>query len=127
MRQMCSRTLTEECPRKTKDPNFKCVNCSDHHPANYRGCLVHTQLQQKFYPTLRERQIQSRPLQTGITYSQATQQLSNATVIQEARTIPNDMQQPSNDLTELRLMLKILMDQMGTLINPITTLVNKTK
>jgi uncharacterized FlaG/YvyC family protein len=88
---------------------------------------VHIQLQQKYYPTLRERKIQNRPLQTGITYSQATQQLSNATVTQEARTNPTATQIPSNDLTELRHMMKMLMDQMGILINLITTIVNKTK
>jgi hypothetical protein len=119
--------LTEECQRKTKDSNVKCVNCSDQHPANYRGCLVHKQLQQNFYPTLRERKIQIRPLQTGITYFQAAQQLPNIAVTQESRTISSGMVQPSNDLVELRQMMKALMDQMGTLINLMSTLVNKTK
>ena len=47
--------LTSECPRKTKDDNVLCVNCHEKHPANYRGCIIHKQLQQKMYPALRNR------------------------------------------------------------------------
>lgn len=45
--------LTEKCERTIRDNGVKCVNCNDDHPANYRGCIVHKQLQQKLYPTLR--------------------------------------------------------------------------
>jgi hypothetical protein len=89
--------------------------------------LIHKQLQQRFYPTLRERKIPIRPLETGVTYTQATQPLPRTSATEEYRTIPNDMIQPPNDLTEPHLMMKNLMDQMGTLINLMSALVNKAK
>jgi hypothetical protein len=61
--------LTSECPRKVKDDNVKCVNCNEKHPANYGGCMVHTQNQQKIYPGLRERNMAPRPIQPGVTCS----------------------------------------------------------
>jgi hypothetical protein len=36
--------LTSDCPRKVQDETVKCENCGDQHPANYRGCTVHKQL-----------------------------------------------------------------------------------
>ena len=42
--------LTNDCPRNVRDDNVKCFNCNEKHPANYRGCAVHKQLQQKIYP-----------------------------------------------------------------------------
>jgi len=66
--------LTNECPRKAKDDNVKCVNCHENHPANYRGCKIHKQIQQKMYPRLRERLIETRPPPTGVTYAQVAGQ-----------------------------------------------------
>jgi hypothetical protein len=57
--------LTSECPRKVQDDTVKCANCSDQHPANYRGCTVHKQLQQQLYPKLRDRQLHQIPITTG--------------------------------------------------------------
>ena len=73
--------LTRDCSRKSQDSNVTCVNCNQPHPANYRGCVVHKQLQQKIYPKLRERDIPTpahtattaRPFQNGITYAQVVQ------------------------------------------------------
>ncbi|PNF21360.1 hypothetical protein B7P43_G17732 [Cryptotermes secundus] len=39
--------LTKDCPRKTRDEEVICVNCKEHHPANYRGCIRHKQIEQK--------------------------------------------------------------------------------
>ncbi|PNF22850.1 hypothetical protein B7P43_G16778 [Cryptotermes secundus] len=60
----CARNhLTKDCPKKTHDDDVICANCKEHHPANYRGCIVHKQLQQKLYPTLRDRTNYSRVTQ----------------------------------------------------------------
>ena len=63
--------LTKDCTRTSRYDDVTCVNCHEHHPANYRGCVVHKQLQQKIYPALRQRILPPRPLQPGITYAQA--------------------------------------------------------
>jgi hypothetical protein len=116
---------TSECPRKTNDDNVKCVNCHEKHPANYRGCIVHKQIQQKMYPRMRERLIETRPPPTGVTYTQATQGRPELPQTKEPQPNAPNMTQSTNDLTELRQMMKNLLDQMGTLINLITALISK--
>jgi hypothetical protein len=59
--------LNNECPRKVRDDNVKCVNCNEKHLTNYRGYMVHKQLQQKIYPRLGERNIATRPIRSGAT------------------------------------------------------------
>ena len=121
--------LTSDCPRQTQDGNVTCVNCNQPHLANYRGCMVNKQLQQKLYPKLRERELPTsahtaattaRQLQNGITYAQAVQGQPSV-----PPPIPTQISQPGNDLTGLTQMMKNLMDQMGTLINLISALVTK--
>jgi len=48
VRHRAAEHLTNECPRKVEDDNFKCANCNEKHPAKYRGCMVHKQVQQKY-------------------------------------------------------------------------------
>ena len=62
--------ITSECPRKAKDDNVQCVNCHEKHPANYRGCMVHKEIQQKNYPRLSERLTETRPTPTEAIYAQ---------------------------------------------------------
>ena len=120
--------LTSDCPRKTQDGNVTCVNCNKPRPANYRGCEVHKQLQQKIYPKLRERDIPTpahtattaRPFQNGITYAQAVQGQPSA-----PPPLPTQIPQPGNDLTGLTQMMKNLMDKISTLINLISALVTR--
>jgi hypothetical protein len=64
-----SEHLTNECPRKVRDDNVKCVNCNEKHPANYKGCMVYKQIQQKICPRLSERNIATRPIQSRVTYA----------------------------------------------------------
>ncbi|KAF7384574.1 hypothetical protein HZH68_014186 [Vespula germanica] len=33
--------LSTECAKKIKDENVKCVNCSEKHPTNYKGCMAY--------------------------------------------------------------------------------------
>jgi hypothetical protein len=77
--------LTSECPRQVQDDKVKCAICSDQHPTNYRGCMVHKRLQQQIYPKLRDRQIPQSPITTGAykinptetTYAQAVKRQPN--------------------------------------------------
>uniref|UniRef100_A0A1B0DM52 Pre-C2HC domain-containing protein n=1 Tax=Phlebotomus papatasi TaxID=29031 RepID=A0A1B0DM52_PHLPP len=47
--------LTEACLKVRNDGAAKCSNCNGDHPASYRGCVVHKELQKKMYPALRNR------------------------------------------------------------------------
>jgi hypothetical protein len=126
--------LTSECPRKVQDGNVRCLNCNEPHPANYRECVVHKQLQQKIYSKLRERHVitsciytvTTRPIQNGVTYAQVVQGQPNIPQPNATPPHPTHMPQPGNNLTELKQMMKNLMDQMSTLINLMSALVSKT-
>ena len=88
--------LTSECPRKVQDDTVKCANCGDQHPANYRGCMVHKQLQQQLYTKLRDRHIPQSPITTGAykpnptatTYAQAAKRQPNIQRLPSPHTHP---------------------------------------
>lgn len=137
---------TKDCIRKENDKNVKCVNCGGAHPANYRGCTIHKQLQQRLYPALRGRNlkpnqannlnnnnnlqqtiISPQMVQPGLSYAQqasqpAPNQFTNSYQSQVHPTIP--VQQP-NDIEELKIMMKKLTQQIETMLNLLTTLVSK--
>ena len=48
--------LTSECIRRGTNSDVSYVLCTGNHPANYKGCTVYKQLQQKSFPTLRRRE-----------------------------------------------------------------------
>lgn len=120
---------TSQCPRTVKDNTVKCINCLESHPANYRGCKIHKELQKKLYPKLRAKNTANHYTQQfanpGITYAQMNarqqQQLANNPNLPNATVNP----QQSNDISELKTMMKDLITQMGTIMNLITILVNK--
>jgi hypothetical protein len=66
-----------------------------------------------------------RPVQPGVKYAQVVQGQTEIPQTNVTQTHPTTMTQPANDLTELKQMMKKMMDQMGTLINLISALVNK--
>lgn len=122
---------TSECSRKNRDDTVKCVNCNENHPANYRGCIVHKQLQEKIHPKIRDRNLQNvnkgqSITKQGITYAQmvshSQQQPSTLTNGNLGYTVTSET---SNDLSELKIMMRDLITQMGTIMNLITTLVSK--
>ena len=127
--------LTSECSRTTPEENVKCANCYEPHPANYRGCIIHRQIQQQMYPTLQARQTSQhltpmdlpRPTPAGLTYAQVTQEQLSKSQPNEETTPTVHKKQPSNDLQELKHMTTHLINQMNTLINFISALVTKTK
>jgi hypothetical protein len=66
-----------------------------------------------------------RPIQPGVTYAQVVQGQTKIPQTNVTHPHPTNMTQPANDLTELKKMMKNLLEQMGTLINLISALVNK--
>jgi hypothetical protein len=138
--------LTTDCPRKERSPNVKCVLCDGNHSANYRGCVVYKDLQKKkslhLVKTISTRSSCSC-WKYSTTWSQLCSCCKHSTIwsqlrpncqrtIQQDNTRNNTMQpEPlislttSNDMTELKHMLKTLMEQMGTMLNLLTTVITK--
>jgi hypothetical protein len=89
--------------------------------------MIHKQIQQKMYPKLKERLVQTRPTPTGVTCVQAARGQTEPLQTNVTQPHTTNLTQPTNDLTELQQMMKNLLDQMGTIINLITTLISKQK
>ncbi|KAF7283939.1 hypothetical protein GWI33_022766 [Rhynchophorus ferrugineus] len=122
---------TGDCTRKVRDEKVKCVNCNGNHPANYKGCAVHKQLQQKLYPALREKRHQqkqstttnlplpTRTSQPDIIYAQIVENGS----AQKRETISQPTE--TSNISRLENMMAKLMDQMSTMLGLLTTVVSK--
>lgn len=119
--------LTKDCERKSRDNNVKCVNCNGDHPANYRGCIVHKQLQQRLYPALREKAlkqpqtqfISAQHIKPGMSFAQVVKNNSQNNVT------PIAYNQQNTNMSKLEEMLSKLMEQMGTMLNLLTTVISK--
>jgi hypothetical protein len=86
--------------------------------------MVHKQIK-KIHPRLKEGNIATRPIQSGVTHVQVVHGQTEIPQTNVTKLNPMNMTQPANDLTELKQMMNNLMDQTGTLINLISALVNK--
>jgi hypothetical protein len=71
--------LTNQCHRKERSSDVRCVLCGENHPANYKGCTVYKDLQKKTYPALHLKQCtppaqikQTLHIQPGVSYAQIT-------------------------------------------------------
>ena len=131
--------LTKECPIKEKIQEVKCANCDGNHPASYKGCTVRKQLQQKLFPKLREKTIvqnsQSYPLirnnfiKSNISYAQATSSQSKHIVTEPIQTEPEaqiitKITEKSNT-NKLEEMMLQMMTRIDTMLNLLTSLINK--
>lgn len=133
--------LTIHCIRKEKSDDVKCVLCTGNHPANYKGCTVYQELQKKSFPPLRNKKevsldetLTRSQIQPGTSYATAlqnkSQQAQFGTQIgqlasQQIQKHTPYQHQPTSDIQELKSMMKGLMEQMGTMLNLLTTLVSK--
>ena len=127
--------LTSECPIKTKSTNVKCANCDGDHPASYKGCIVRKQLQQKLYPTLREKKIEMKTNQPSnnvfnnntvkpnLTYAQATNRNQNKTDEESKQTQTQSSAPTKNN--QLEELVINLMDRIDIMLNLITVLISK--
>jgi hypothetical protein len=128
--------LTRQCSRKEKSENVKCVLSDGNHPANYKGCGVYKDLQKRTLPPLRSKQDEktrklyrkNKPHHTSYANTLKPQhnqfQTANPQTQQQA-TYQQQMQLPSTDIQELKVMMKGLMEQMGTTLNLLKTFVSK--
>lgn len=120
--------LTIACPIKERTTNAKCVLCNGNHPANYRGCTVYKELQKNKFPPLREKvildgqQTQTAELGQPSTSAPST---SYANAVRNGITHQEHQSSKSDDLGELKMMMKSLMEQMSTMLNLLTSIVSK--
>ena len=91
---------------------FRCKNTKQH-IARY---IVHLPF---------TRSAQARPIQTGITYAQATQGQHGRPQPNQTTTQTTISEQPPNEQGELKQMMTNLINQLNILINLITVLVSK--
>lgn len=138
---------TKNCLIKTRITDVKCALCEKQHPANYKGCEVYKEIQQKTFPSLRQKEIISdkestecQPQQPNEASPLQQEQRSNPTNYVEGQNIPQTNTNPTyasavseispptqsqdqNHFEELKNMMKSLMQQMGTLLNLLTVLI----
>jgi len=120
-----------------RQTDVKCVLCNGNHPANYKGCTVYKDLQKRTFPPLRRNQEGKHP--HALPHPHITSTSSYATALKSSLTphltvdsLPEQQnthrQQPyppQTEIQELKAMLKGLMEQMGTMLNLLITLVSK--
>jgi hypothetical protein len=127
---------TSQCTRKDKSGAVICVLCSGNHPANYKGCTIYKELQKRTFPQSHRRQDAKRPqdnqpLRTTppSSYAATLGSSLNPPLITASHspqtTTPLQPLQPQTDQQDLKEAMKGLMDQMGTILNLLTTLLTK--
>jgi hypothetical protein len=94
--------------------------------------MVYKDLQKKTYQPLRQKQyIPPAPLQKtvhaqpGLTYAQITKHNLNNPAPQDPAPITNPSHQPPSDTNDLKLLLKTLFEQLGTMLNLLSTVLSK--
>lgn len=132
--------LTVNCQRKERSKDVECVLCNGNHPANYKGCTVYKQLQKATFPPLRKKQTtttthgsnpETSMYQPGISYAQKAMVVPHFEHPSRNHQ-PNNYQQPpnsttlqTNDILELKDMIKNLVEKMDSMLNILTALVAK--
>lgn len=132
---------TKECPIKEKSSIVKCVNCNGNHPASYKGCIVYKELQRARFVPLRQNENEAPaariPRTSNVRQTSNVHQAPNvqsaqgATYADVTRGPPQPGEpiiqaktNPSTDMEELKFMMKSLIQQVSTMLNLLTTLVN---
>ena len=105
------------CPKIVRSDKVKCVLCSGNHSANYKGCTVYKQLQEKAFPRPRQRIIREQvpleqPQNAGFSYADAVRG-------------PKQPNPETCDFTDLKNMMKTFMEQMSAMMNLLSTVVSK--
>lgn len=116
--------LTSNCPQKTRSNNVKCVLCEGNHPANYKGCMVYKEIQKSKYPPLRNKNVppQTQSLDNN---QESTNQITHNRVSWQLPPQAAPPAQQTNEISELRDMMKGLMEKIGTMLNLLTAVVAK--
>uniref|UniRef100_A0A6M2DQJ3 Putative nucleic-acid-binding protein from transposon x-element n=1 Tax=Xenopsylla cheopis TaxID=163159 RepID=A0A6M2DQJ3_XENCH len=109
--------------------DVKCVLCGENHPANYKGCSTYRKLLKLKFPSSRPQTNRSNfrnaSIQPGKTFAQATHnnnENNNDVSFANDNNI-NHQNIFQNDISELKSMMKTLIEQMSVMLNLLTTVV----
>jgi hypothetical protein len=126
--------LTNQCHRNERWHDVPCIICGGNHPANYKGCTVDKDLQKKTHPPLYlkiyappapiKQTLYTHP---GSNIRSITKQNSYAPTNIEQVPHINQSHQQTTDKQELKNIMKSLLEQMGTFLNLLTTVLTKLK
>lgn len=131
---------TADCPKKDRNTPAKCALCFSNHPANYKGCLVYKEiLARKTKPTGTNRERETRKsnhqtsnkkdeTQATTPKSKRSNNSRKTNVSYADVTKGSTEEQPKNLITLLEnqtLKMDAIFQQMSTLMELLTTLVNK--
>lgn len=128
---------TSDCPKKDRNTPAKCTLCEGAHPANYKGCTVYREILKrkignkstsKVFPRAQHKVSSEkdtpheRPHQIGM--DQPNHHVDGDNMQSYAQITKN---QPKLDtlLTQQAQKLDKLLDQMSTMMNLLTTVINK--
>lgn len=115
--------LTAECPKPRATPPT-CVLCKGPHPANYRGCQVHQEIQQKVRserrpphqernpPTKATKATPAPPAPLTRSFASVTAGLCDPS---SSRNPPNDPKQHQNDTPQVTILSQLDKPSRGTL------------
>jgi hypothetical protein len=101
--------LTNQCHRKERPSDVRCVLCGGNHSVNYKGCTVYKDLQKKTHPPLRLKQytpphtsnkpIHSTRSNTQV-YAQVTKQISCSLTNVEQESHANQPHQQTSEIKD---------------------------
>lgn len=127
--------LSTQCPKQVKE-NLKCANCSENHPANFRGCTVYKELQKIKFPPLREKSTPQLPNEIAFqpnnqpttSYAQVTKNANNTNgntlytnVLPQQQCLPVPIQQSSN----LEQIVQKMLERMDKMLDLLMSLISK--
>jgi hypothetical protein len=126
-----------QCPKKEKSEHVKWALCDGNHPANYKGCTVYKDIQQRTFPPLRISQdrknqhdlpqphtAQHSPYAASLTSHQHQYEPAAPHILQQSPS-QTKSQPPTSDIQEMQVLLKGLMEQMSSMFSLLKTLVSK--
>ena len=121
--------LTKQCPTKEKSELSHVFSVIGNHPANYKEWTVYKYIQKRTFPTLRNKQDGKKISESYRTHKSnrtspmllflKSKRNKHETATRQTHRQPTYQQQPklpSSDIEELKVMMKGLMEQMGTML-----------
>jgi hypothetical protein len=122
--------VTNQCHRKERSSDVRCVLCGGNRLENYKGCTIYKELQKGAYQPLWVKPYtppaQIKPINsTEITCAQITQQNSYASTNIEQESHRNKSRQQTSDMQDLKHTMNSLFGQMWTMLNLLTAVLPK--
>lgn len=120
------------CPNSRQDP-MRCALCTGNHPANYRGCTVYKNLQQRkktnlnnhklhVNPSYKSNNVQDSHPRNNTSYNPPSGQSQTYAQATQGQHIKSDIPTPAPDINSL---MSSFVSELKTLINPLISLLTQ--